>query len=296
MSPLTVTVSPALSRAPHRQHRAPGLLAAVAFAILLAAPASAAPPNKETVVARVNGVDIRQGDLDIAEADLGAGVPGSTSAEKHDALIGIYADMILAARNAEQKGMGSTVEFARKLAFAKTKLLMEALMDQAAKDAVTDKALHEVYDQAIKQMGNVEEVHAHHILVKTEAEAKEILAELKKGADFEKLAKEKSKDPGAASGGDLGYFTKEQMVPEFAAVAFKLNKGELSEPVKTQFGWHIIRVDDKRIKPAPEFDKVKPQLVQYLERKAQGELIAKLREGAKIERLDAASSGGPAKP
>ena len=92
-----------------------------------------------------------------------------------------------------------------------------------------------------------EEVHARHILVPTEDEAKAILADLKKGADFATLAKEKSKDPGAADGGDLGYFTKDQMVPEFSAVAFKLDKGQLSDPVKTQFGWHIIKVEDKRV-------------------------------------------------
>ena len=92
----------------------------------------------------------------------------------------------------------------------------------------------QVYDEAIKQVKNEEEVHARHILVPTEDEAKAILAQLKGGADFAALAKEKSKDPGAAEGGDLGYFTKEQMVPEFAEVAFKLDKGQLSDPVKTQ--------------------------------------------------------------
>jgi peptidyl-prolyl cis-trans isomerase C len=290
MPTFTKTATPARARAILRHRAAFGLLSALVVAAALAGPLSPAPAradDKEAVAARVNGVEIRQGDLDIAEAELGTSVPGNTAAEKRDGLISIYADMLLAARQAEQKGMGSTTEFARKLAFAKTKLLMESLLDEAAKNAVTDQALHDVYDKAVKDMGHEEEVHAHHILVKTEDEAKAILAELKKGADFEKLAKEKSKDPGAASGGDLGYFTKGQMVPEFAEAAFKLKKGELSEPVKTQFGWHIIRLDDKRTKPAPEFDKVKPQLVQYLERKAQADLITKLREGAKIEKMPA---------
>ena len=112
-----------------------------------------------------------------------------------------------------------------------------------------------VYDDAVKQMGNEQEVRARHILVPTEDEAKAILAEIKKGTDFAELAKQKSKDPGAAAeGGDLGYFTKEQMVPEFAEAAFKLDKGQVSEPVKTQFGWHIIKVEDKRTKPVPEFE------------------------------------------
>jgi len=123
--------------------------------------------------------------------------------------------------------------------------------------------------------------------VPTEDEAKAILAEIKKGTDFSELAKQKSKDPGAAAeGGDLGYFTKEQMVPEFAEVAFKLEKGQVSDPVKTQFGWHIIKVEDKRAKPVPTFEQVKDQVSTYVERKAQADYIAKLREGAKIERLD----------
>ena len=100
-------------------------------------------------------------------------------------------------------------------------------------------------------------MRARHILVETEDEAKAVLAELKKGADFAELAKAKSKDPGSADGGDLGYFTKDQMVPEFAEVAFKLDKGELSDPVKSQFGWHVIKVEDKRERQPPEFDKVK---------------------------------------
>jgi peptidyl-prolyl cis-trans isomerase C len=136
-------------------------------------------------------------------------------------------------------------------------------------------------------MGDEEEVRARHILVEKEDEAKAILADLKKGGDFESIAKSKSKDPGAAAqGGDLGYFAKEQMVPEFAEVAFKLPKGQLSDPVKSQFGWHIIKVEDKRKKPAPEFDKVKDQVETYVVRKAQADMITKLREGAKVERLD----------
>ncbi len=108
----------------------------------------------------------------------------------------------------------------------------------------------------------------------TEDEAKAIEAELKKGADFATLAKEKSKDPGAADGGDLGYFTKDQMVPEFAEVAFKLDKGQISDPVKTQFGWHIIKVEDKRTKPTPTFDEVKGQLETYVAHRAQADLVA----------------------
>ena len=141
---------------------------------------------------------------------------------------------------------------------------MESLLQDAGKSALSDEAERKVYDEAVKQVKNEEEVHARHILVPTEDEAKAILAQLKGGADFATLAKEKSKDPGAAEGGDLGYFTKEQMVPEFSEVAFKLGKGQLSDPVKTQFGWHIIKVEDKRTRPTPTFEQVKPQIENYV--------------------------------
>jgi peptidyl-prolyl cis-trans isomerase C len=113
-----------------------------------------------------------------------------------------------------------------------------------------------------------------------------VKAELDKGADFAELAKKKSKDPGASDGGDLGFFTKEQMVPEFANIAFALEPGKISDPVKTQFGWHVIKVEEKRNRKPPEFDQVKSQIETYVTRKAQSDYVAKLREAAKIERLD----------
>jgi peptidyl-prolyl cis-trans isomerase C len=151
---------------------------------------------------------------------------------------------------------------------------------------LSNEALHQTYDDAVRSMGGQEEVHARHILVDSEDEAKALLDQIKAGGDFATLAKDKSKDPGAASGGDLGYFTKEQMVPEFAEVAFKMYPGQVSNPVKTQFGWHIIKLEDKRTRKPPEFEKVKDQIEAYLARKAQSDFIAKLRQTAKIERLD----------
>ena len=114
-----------------------------------------------------------------------------------------------------------------------------------------------------------------------------MIARLKKGEDFAKVAGEVTEDPsGKANGGDLGYFTKDQMVPEFSDAAFKLEAGQISEPVKTQFGWHVIKVEEKRTKPAPKFEDVKPQIENFVTRKAQAELVTKLRTEAKIERMD----------
>ena len=180
------------------------------------------------------------------------------------------------------------------LSYARTKLLMEQLLQAEAKTAITPEAMKKVYDEAIAQVKKEQEVRARHILVETEDEAKAVLAELKAGKDFAELAKAKSKDPGSSDGGDLGYFTREQMVPEFAEVAFKLDKGAISDPVKSQFGWHIIKVEDKRDRQPPEFDKVKEQIEQYLVRKSQAEMITKLRAAAKIDRV--APPAAPATP
>jgi len=142
-------------------------------------------------------------------------------------------------------------------------------------------------------------VHARHILFRVadwkdekaaqaaQDKAKAVVERLRKGEDFAKLANELTEDPsGKKDGGDLGYFTKDQMVPEFSAVAFKLDKGAISDPIKTQFGWHVLKVEDRRKRQPPDFDKVRPQLQTYVERKAQVELVNKLRADAKIERLD----------
>src|ERR1043165_4813398 len=267
---------------------------ALAIAAILAAPIARA--QDDPVVARVNGTEVRQSDLAAAEEDLGGNIPQMTPEAKRDYLITFVGDMILVAKAAEAKKMGDTDDFKKKLAYARTKLLMEQLLQSEAKAAVTEAALHKVYDEAIGQMKKETEVRARHILVETEDEAKAVVAELKKGADFAELAKAKSKDPGSADGGDLGYFTKDQMVPEFSEVAFKLEKGQLSDPVKSQFGWHVIKVEDKRERQPPEFDKVKDQLEIFLVRKSQSELITKLRAEGKIERVGAAAAPAPAAP
>jgi peptidyl-prolyl cis-trans isomerase C len=260
----------------------------IAAALLIAAPAAVwSQSASDPVVAKINGTDIRQSDLALAEEELGQNAPQMTGDAKREYLVAYLTDILLVAKAAESKKVADTPDFKNRLAYTRNKLLMESFLQSEAKAAATDQAMRTVYDDAVKQMGSEQEVRARHILVPTEEEAKSILAEIKKGTDFAELAKQKSKDPGAAAqGGDLGYFSKEQMVPEFAEMAFKLDKGQLSEPVKTQFGWHIIKVEDKRSKPVPPFEQVKDQVETYVIRKAQADLIAKLREGAKVERLD----------
>jgi peptidyl-prolyl cis-trans isomerase C len=245
-----------------------------------------AAAGADTVIARVNGIDIKQSDLALAEEDVGAEMQGSPPDAKREQLIAYLADVIMVTQEAEKKKIAENPDFKRRLAFLRNKLLMGFELQEEAKAAVSENGMQQTYQDAVKSMAGQEEVRARHILVESEDEAKTILTELKGGADFATLAKEKSKDPGAAQGGDLGYFSKEQMVPEFADVAFKMYAGQLSNPVKTQFGWHIIKVEDKRVREAPEFDKVKDQIESYMMRKAQTDYVTKLRQTAKIERLD----------
>jgi len=274
--------------------------ALVSAALLMPPTAAPRAEDSDQVVARANGVDIRQSDLAYAEEEIGTNMPNMQPQQKRDYLITYLADVVVLSQSAEQQKIGERPDVKRRLVFDRNRLLMEAMLQDAGKAAVSDEAEHKVYEEAVKQMASEEEVHARHILLPTEDEAKAVLAELKKGADFAALAKEKSKDPGGSEGGDLGYFTKDQMVPEFSAVAFKLGKGELSEPVKSQFGWHIIKVEDKRTKPTPSFDQVKAQIDNYIVHRAQAALVEKLRSGANIERLDQpaapSSSLNPAAP
>ncbi|CEG10367.1 putative parvulin-type peptidyl-prolyl cis-trans isomerase precursor [Afipia felis] len=264
-----------------------GLLSTAALCMamtLMAAQPLRADDNP--VLAKVNGSEIRQSDVTAAEKDIGPSLAQLDPASRQASVVQLLIDLKLVAKAAEDKKIADTPDFKQKLAFTRSRLLMDTLLDQEGKAAVTDAALKKVYDDAAKQISGEQEVHARHILVGTEAEAKEIIAELKKGADFAELAKKKSKDPGASDGGDLGYFTKDQMVPEFSAAAFALEPGKISEPVKSQFGWHVIKVEDKRARKAPPFEQVKPQLEAFVIRKAQAEYVAKLRSDAKIERLD----------
>ena len=269
-------------------------LGALALAAVLAVPAATLRAQDDPVIARANGVDIRQSDLAFADEEIGGNVPAQmTPEQKREYLITYITDVIVLAQAAEQQRLSDKPEVQRQVAFERNKVLMEALLRNAGKAALTDDAMHKVYDEAVKKMTNEEEVHARHILVASEDEAKAIVTQLKGGADFAAIAKEKSKDPGAANGGDLGYFTKDQMVPEFAEAAFKLDKGQISDPVHTQFGWHIIKVEDKRTKPTPSFDQVKGQIENFVAHRAQAELVDNLRKTAKIERLDQPAAPNP---
>src|ERR1700739_4325166 len=270
-----------------------GLAALAATGCLVAVLAAGLPvraAESDPVLAKVNGSEIHASDVALAEEELGPSLAQMDPATKKDNVLSFLIDMKIVSKAAEDKKIENNDDFKKRLAFTRNRLLMDSLLASEGKAATTDDAMKKVYEDASKQIAGEQEVHARHILVETEDDAKAVKAELDKGADFAELAKKKSKDPGASDGGDLGFFTKDQMVPEFSAVAFALEPGKISDPVKSQFGWHIIKVEEKRKRQAPDFAQVKPQIETYVTRKAQAEYVSKLRESAKVERMDQASN------
>src|ERR1700722_2809048 len=265
-----------------------GLAAAVTgcLAVVLLAGLPARADDSNPVLAKVNGSEIRLSDLKLAEEELGPSLAQMDPATKDENVLSFLIDMKIVAKAAEAKNIENDEDFKKRLAFTRNRLLMDSLLASEGKAATTDDAMKKVYEDASKQITGEQEVRARHILVETEDEAKAVAEELKKGADFAEGAKKKSNDRGASDGGDLGFFTKDQMVPEFSAVAFALEPGKISDPVKSQFGWHIIKVEEKRNRKPPEFDQVKGQIETYVARKAQADYVGKLREAAKIERMD----------
>jgi len=285
---LTVTAQVQAQTAPNPATAAPA-------AANPAAPPAAASPSPDTVVATVDGMAITEADIRVAGEDPALSLPGVAEAQKRDLLIGYMIDLKLGAKAAEAAKVGEGPEFARRVAYMRDKLMLDEYLEREVKKSVTPEAARKLYDETVKNLKPEPEVRARHILVESEDEAKAILARLKGGEDFVKLAAEASKDPGSkADGGDLGFFTKDRMVEPFAEAALKLEPGQLSEPVKSQFGWHVIRLEDKRTKALPAFEQMKDQIETYLTRKAQQDFVLALRQKAKIERVDAPKPAEPA--
>ncbi len=247
----------------------------------------AAGAAQAKVLAKVNGVEITDEDVKLAMEDLGPGIPHQLEGKARESyLLDFLIDEQLVVQKAQADKLAEGPEFAKRLAYLRDKALMETLLGRVAKDAATDAAIKATYDEAAKNQKPDTEFHAHHILVNSEDEAKNVAKRIKGGEDFAKVAGEVSKDPGP-KGGDLGWFTKDRMVPEFADAVAKMEPNQISEPIKTQFGWHVIRLDEKRPKTFPPLEQVRDQVSRYVVQKAQAELVTKLRDGAKIERTDA---------
>lgn len=269
------------------QGRAPllALLAGVSmFACLTGSPAMA-QDNK--VVAKIDGIEITEQEIALAGEDLGERIAQVPAAQRREYLIGYLSDLKIGARAAERAKIAELPEFTLRMNYFRQKVLMDEYISRQSRAAASTEAARKLYDDTMKTMKPEEEVRARHILVEKEDEAKAALARVRQGEDFAKVAAELSRDPGSGKeGGDLGYFTQDRMVPQFGAVAFQLKAGDVSEPVQTQFGWHVIKVEDKRSKPLPKFEEVKGEIETYLVRKAQQDIVMGLRGDLKLERLD----------
>src|ERR1700690_2564743 len=273
--------------------RASAFVLALGALGLLAALAATARADPK-VLAKVDGAAITEDDYNDALADIGPGLPEKLEGpEREKYVLDYLIDLRLVAKQALSDKLDGTADFARRLAYYHDKLAMEGLLTSVAKSATTEEAERKAYDEAAKAQPPEPEVHARHILLPTEEEAKAALARIKAGEDFAKVATELPKDP-AGDGGDLGWFPKDRMVPEFSDAAFKLKEGEISEPVKTQFGWHIIKIEGVRTKSFPPFEQVKDQAARFVSQKAEQEAILQLHNAAKIELFDA--DGKPLPP
>jgi peptidyl-prolyl cis-trans isomerase C len=237
-------------------------------------------------VARVNGSDITEAELGFAEAEVGSEIAGLPAEARRRVLVEYLVEAHLFAEAAGKNLLGSGKEFEDRLAYYKLRALRDTFYEKKVRDAVTEAQAKTAYDEQIAKIIPEPEVRARHILVKTEQEAKDLLKQLKGGADFVELAKKSSDGPSAQTGGDLGYFARGQMVKPFEDAAFTLKAGEISAPVQTEFGWHVIKVEDKRNRPVPQFDEVKDQLMASLVQNQLKTVVQGLRGTAKVEIVD----------
>jgi peptidyl-prolyl cis-trans isomerase C len=259
------------------------ILAATAAVLLLGSVAAGA---QETVVAKVNGKAITEADMRLAEAELGSDLASLPDVTKRRVLAEFLIENQLFADAAEAQKLAAGPDYNDRIQYWRRRSLRDLYFDKTVKDSVSDADAKKFYDS---QVGGAksEEVRARHILVESKEKARELFEKVAYGTDFAELAKQHSKDPGSKDqGGDLGYFSKGQMVPQFEEAAFKLQKGEVSQPFETQFGWHIIKVDDRRAGQAVPFDAVKDRIVGAIMHQKAQQIAGDLRAKAKIEYID----------
>lgn len=238
----------------------------------------------DDVVAKVGDVAITEADISYVAQDLGGELQRFPPDQWRAILVDVLVEMTILAEAAKKADLDKDAEFKRQMNFLTVKALRNEFVSKKIDASITEDALKAAYETEFANWEGEEEVNARHILVKEEAEAKEIIKTLEGGADFAELAKEKSTGPSGPNGGDLGYFAKGQMVPEFEAAAFALEPGEFSkEPVQTKFGWHIIKVEDKRRQPKPTFEESAANLRQKLLRERYGKTLEELKADFPVE-------------
>ncbi len=273
------------------------LAAAVTVSIAVGLPAGAQDkvmekaPGNDPVVAIVNGDKIFRSNLDTARGQLPDQYRNLPMDQLFTPLVNQLVRSKLMAGKARSEKLHVSEGYLKRLALIRERLLEEALLDKIITARVTDKAMRAKYEKSVADFPSKEEVRARHILVKTEGEAKALVKQLDGGADFAKLAADKSIGPSKSRGGDLDYFGRGQMVPPFEKAAFALDRGEYTKaPVKSPFGWHVIKVEDKRQSKPPTFEESRDKIRQELSQAIAADLVRDLMKNAKIQRFEADGS------
>ncbi|MET0257582.1 MAG: peptidylprolyl isomerase [Methylobacterium sp.] len=256
------------------------------------APAAVAPPAPvppETVLATVGTQKITEGDLVAATADLGQQFGQLPPEQRRLAVLAALIDIKALAQEAETAKLGDEPDVASRIAFLRERALHNAYFEKNGVSAITDAELKARYDAEVAAMKPVEELHAKHILVPTKEEAEAAIKELDAGKDFDAVAAEKSTGPSGPQGGDLGFFGPGQMVPAFETAAYALEPGSYTKtPVQTQFGWHVIKVLEKRTQQPPAFEEVKDQVRQLVMREKYIAMVQAARDELKVDYTDPA--------
>lgn len=264
--------------------------AAIVFAATV--PAATAQDTQDAeedrVVATVNGDDIM---LSEVLAMLDQLPPNMVQQIPPPMLVPLVADQLVNGRLMAAEGYAAGLEESEdvqaRLEQAERQFVQQAWLDQTVEERITDERLQTIYDELVMAQPPQEEVQARHILVETEEEALEVIAAIEEGGDFAELAQERSTGPSGPRGGDLGYFSQGDMVPAFGEAAFALEVGAHStEPVETQFGWHVIKVEDRRTVEPPSLEEVRPQIEDELRNRLSQEIVAELRDSAEITLFD----------
>ena len=262
-------------------------MAGLAVAVALGLQVSWAVAEDDPVVAKVGNAEIHESEITLGAANLDPKLANLPPEQKRLAALSAAIDVKVLATLAESEGLADTEDFKNRISFLREHELHNTYFREKIVGSVTDDEIQARYEKEIAEIPPQNQVHARHILVKTEDEAKAIIAELDGGADFVALAKEKSTGPSKTEGGDLGYFGAGQMVKEFEDAAFALDVGAYTKtPVKTQFGYHIIKVEDKRVAPPPPLDQVKEQIRQLIVRDKYVAVLDKLKGETKIDITD----------
>jgi len=282
----------------HFRTHSPAVLGLLAPLVLLAAcnkadaPAAAAPAER---IASVNGKPLPKSEFELYLANMNRQSGREVSEEQRGQMLDQYISMQLAAEEAEKAGVDQDPKVRDQLALARLQVLVDAgLQKYLEAHPVQDSELRPEYDTQVAALPR--EYHARHILVDGQAAAEAITKELKGGADFAKLAAKRSKDSSSKSGGDLGWFTLDTMVKPFADALRSMSPGQLTEqPVQSQYGWHVIKLEESRATSAPPFDEVKDRVKMIVQRKKLQAHLDELRNGAKVEKTAAAAAPAAAK-